>query len=77
MYSSMLDVLTSPTNKFNLKYSRTWLRSFVESVDEKRYEKITLSNQCRQTTKSQELDFISSNTKFLPPRYYALPKQDK
>ena len=39
MTSSMLDVITSTNNKFTLKSSRTGLRSFVESPDEKRYSK--------------------------------------
>ena len=39
MSSRMLDVFTSTNNKFTLKFSRTGLRSFMESPNENRYSK--------------------------------------
>ena len=90
MPSSTLDFLTSTNNKFTLKYSRTRLRSFVVSADEKIYSKkqpyqinvdklLNIKNWTLSPTSLNFylLDILHYQNKPNFGRYYALQKQTK
>ena len=90
MSLNVLDVITSTNNKFTLKYSRTWICSFVESPSEKIYsnkqpyqinvEKILNLNNwtlCPTALIFYLLYILQYQNKPNLERYYVLPKQTK